>query len=226
MNEAPSGYSSTEQAIRTALAPLGIDALEVEVLNACIYLHGSVGCYDKKRQAAELAAAASGLEVLNELRVAHAGGGDGDALAAVRAALSRAGEDVLADVRVDFSGGCCELHGAVRTQHQRQILADLAWSVDAVTAVNNHLAVHGDDAYDEAISRALTEYVERALALPPGVVQVRYDAGTATITGTVASATYSAALEDLVRWHDGVEDVANELRVAGALDQRRARPRT
>jgi osmotically-inducible protein OsmY len=66
---------------------------------------------------------------------------------------------------------------------------------------------------DAEIERALNDYVCRALRPSSGSVTVAYAAGVARLTGHVASAAQSTAVEDLVRWHDRVERVVNALEV-------------
>ncbi len=64
---------------------------------------------------------------------------------------------------------------------------------------------------DAEVAAALEAFVQRALNLPPGTITVDYNGGAATITGTCLSASRSSAIEDLVRWHDGVDSVINKL---------------
>jgi SAM-dependent methyltransferase len=100
------GESDGERAmaISGALQSLHIDSLRVEVAGASVYIRGIAPCYDKKREAGELAArAAPGACIENELRVGQtASASDADVLrevaAAIRAAAPAAAERIGVEV--------------------------------------------------------------------------------------------------------------------------------
>ena len=66
---------------------------------------------------------------------------------------------------------------------------------------------------DAEVERALNDFVGRALRPSSGSVAVAYTAGTARLSGSVASAVQANAIEDLVRHHDGVERVVSAIAV-------------
>jgi osmotically-inducible protein OsmY len=69
---------------------------------------------------------------------------------------------------------------------------------------------------DGAVSEALSDYVTRAMNVPPGQIVVQYRSGIVSLAGTVTSAAQAEAIEDLLRWHDRVIDVVSHLRVGTA----------
>jgi osmotically-inducible protein OsmY len=84
--------------------------------------------------------------------------------------------------------------------------------------VECHLTITSTDTHDEDVSEALAAYISRAANVPRGAVVVKYRSGIVTLSGAVASATRSQAIEDLVRWHERVIDVINHLRVAAPAE--------
>ena len=64
---------------------------------------------------------------------------------------------------------------------------------------------------DAEVAFALEGFVRRAMNLQDGAITVEYHAGVATLTGSAGSASRARAIEDLVRWHDGVDSVINRL---------------
>lgn len=63
---------------------------------------------------------------------------------------------------------------------------------------------------DDALTAALDRFARRVAGES---VRVRCNAGVASITGHVASATAARALEDLIRWHVGVERIESHLEI-------------
>lgn len=64
---------------------------------------------------------------------------------------------------------------------------------------------------DAALASALTEFLRASGLSDASVLCSR---GVAVITGIAATQTESRAAEDIVRYHEGVRDVVNKLRVA------------
>src|SRR5207245_8080878 len=81
-----------------------------------------------------------------------------------------------------------------------------------VNRVENHVTLDEGSAGDDDIASALNAYVERAMNIPSGSVVVTYGDGVASLTGCVTSVSQGQAIEDLVRWHDRVSSVVNDLR--------------
>ena len=63
---------------------------------------------------------------------------------------------------------------------------------------------------DDALTSALDRFARRVAGES---VRVRCTGGVASITGSVGSATVARALEDLIRWHDGVERIESSLEI-------------
>ena len=225
-------HSNTEldrtlSAVRSALAASHISGLHVELVDDCVALHGDAACYDAKRQAGEAAQlAAPGCCIANEIRVSHAGFIDDATIERdVAQAIARLGGDVLERIRIEVHEGVVHLYGTARDAEERQALSSAAWAATCVTRVENHLMLHDSLLADTEVARALNEYVHRAMNLPRGVIAVDYAAGVASLSGSVASETQGLAIEELVRWHDQVNDVVNRLRIAPAVTVRGARVR-
>jgi osmotically-inducible protein OsmY len=202
-------------AVRQALASLHIAELNVELVGGCLCLRGAVACYDKKRQAGELAErAAPGIPIENELRVEQAPfQGDAAIRRCVTDALAALRPDVLDRIRIEVHSSVVSLFGAARDAHERQALECAAWSACGTARVENHVSLPNHGPTDAEVERALNEYVQRSLRMPPASVVVEYRAGVAQVSGDVASTSKSQAIEDLLRWHDGVSDVVNRLNV-------------
>jgi hypothetical protein len=66
---------------------------------------------------------------------------------------------------------------------------------------------------DDALTAALNRFARRVAGES---VRVRCVGGVAEITGSVASATVARALEDLIRWHDGIERIESQLDIRAA----------
>jgi osmotically-inducible protein OsmY len=215
------GEARVIEAVRDALAPLHIAGLEVELAGGCICLRGAAACYDKKRQAGELAErAARGLAIENDLRVGQASfQGDAALRRCVIEALAGLGPDVVDRVRVEVRGGVVSLFGAVHDGHERQALEGAAWSACGTGRVDNHVSLLRRDLTDAQVEEALNAYVRRSLQPRAAPVVVQYQGGLVQVSGQVASASESQAIEDLLRWHDGVSEVVNRLVVIGVSAQ-------
>ena len=202
-------------ALRRALSGLRIDELHIEVVGGRVYLHGVARCYEAKHRAAERAQhAAPDACIHNEIRVAQHGYVDDATLAsAVRQALAQLGASAPGRVRIEVRDAVVSLFGTARDARERQALLNAASSVPCVTSVESHLILNGGGPADTEVGRALSDYVQRAMNLPPGVVTVTFCSGIATLSGSVPSETQSQAIEELVQWHDHVSDVVNRLRL-------------
>jgi osmotically-inducible protein OsmY len=67
---------------------------------------------------------------------------------------------------------------------------------------------HIGNGYDSDMTDALNAFIRNATTED---VRVDFDAGTASLSGRVSSATARQAVEDLVKAHEGVEFVVNSL---------------
>jgi osmotically-inducible protein OsmY len=210
--------SPAEQAA-AALKPSQISDLHVEVVDGRLILRGLAGCYKTKQQASELAsAAAPGMTVVNELRVAQAPADDSHLGKSVAAAIERAVPGAGERVELNAHGGVIEIHGTARNDDECCRIENAAWHTNGVMGVECHLTITSTDTHDEDVSEALAAYISRAANVPRGAVVVKYRSGIVTLSGAVASATRSQAIEDLVRWHERVIDVINHLRVAAPAE--------
>jgi osmotically-inducible protein OsmY len=209
-------------AIRRALASLCISDLTVQVMDGCVHLHGMTPSYEQKRLAGELATQMAGRPVVNELRIARSGFEDDERiLQDVARELARLPHDIAGRVVSEAIEGVVRLRGIARDEGERQAIIRAALSARSVTRVENHLVLEGEAISDAEIARALSEYVQRAANLPGDAVTVDFSEGVASVSGSVPSWVQRHAIEDLIRWHDGVQDVKNRLHVVPA-DSRRA----
>ena len=217
MNAPPAAMGM--RALRAALADLRIDELRIESVGGVLHLHGVAPSYRAKRQAQERAAALMpGAGVHNHLCVAERAYVDD---AAVERELRRrlAGTGVALPGRVsgEVRGAVVSLYGQVADDAERRRLREAAAAVPCVRGIEDHLMLASLEPADAEVARALSEYVQRSLNLPPGVVNVSWRSGLATLTGSVATETQRQAIEELVLWHDHVTDVANRIRIVPRL---------
>jgi osmotically-inducible protein OsmY len=202
-------------ALRRALSMLRIDELRIEFVSGVLHLHGIAPCYRAKRQAEERAAMLMpGVSVRNHLRVAERAYIDDAAIErdVIRRVAGLAIAD-LAPLDIKVRDSVVSLRGPVVSEQRRRQLLDAVASVACVRNIEDHLMLLGAEPADTDVARALSEYVWRAMNLPPGAVNVSWRAGLATLTGSVRTETQRQAIEDLVLWHEHVTDVANRIRV-------------
>jgi osmotically-inducible protein OsmY len=217
MNIGTKTFAARTHDIAASLRALHIEQVRVEADDQRIYLRGVAPCYEAKQRAGELAErAAPGACIENELRVGGAGfGDDGDMRREVIAALQALSPDIAERVTVKVKGGVVHLLGEALDARQRRAIECASWNAGGVNRVENQLTVRGQQPSDVEVGRALSEYVGRTLNVRAGSVVVEYVAGVACISGHIASASQRQAIEDLIRWHDQVRDVVNNLRTAG-----------
>ncbi len=217
MNASPAAMGM--RALRAALTELRIDELCIESVGGVLHLHGVAPCYRTKRQAEERARALMpGAGVHNHLCVAERAYVDDAAVDRdVRRRLAGMGVAVLGRVSVEVRGAVVSLYGQVADDAERRHLLDAAAAAPGVRGVEDHLILASLEPADTEVARALSEYVRRSMNLPPGVINVSWRAGLATLTGSVATETQRQAIEELVLWHDHVTDVANRIRIVPKL---------
>lgn len=204
-------------ALLRALADLHINDTHVEIVEGCVHLHGVATCYEQKRLAGELAARVTGLPVTNEMRVALSDRAEDEHVMQEAArALARLGSDIAERVRIDVRDGVVSVHGTARHAQERDAIARAVTDVPCVARVENRLVLQTEMAPDAEVAQALNAYIERAMNLPRGSIVVDFEHGLASLSGSVPSVAHRQAIEELVRWHDGVIDVINKLRVAPA----------
>jgi osmotically-inducible protein OsmY len=202
----------TAEAIEAALKGLRIDGLRVDVVGDCVYLHGQARCYETKRAAGDLAGVTShGVRIANEIRVVHADDFDDHRIRnEVEAAIRRVAGGT-ARVMATVHESVVTLTGVARDPHQRHAIEAAVWETRSVARVHSRLDTATEHVADSDVAAALNEYVQRAMNLPPGVVVVDYRNGVASLSGEVDSGNRAEAIEDLVRWHDRVSDIVNNL---------------
>jgi len=202
-----------------ALRPSQISDLHIEVVDGRLILRGIAGCYKAKQQASELATAvASGMTIVNELRVAQSPSDDAQLALAVTASIEEAVPGAAERIEVRARGGVVEIHGTARNDDERCHVESAAWQTSGVMGVECHLSIAETGAHDDELSEALSAYVRRAANVPPGSIRLRYRSGIVTLSGVARTATHAQAIEDLVRWHERVIDVINHLQVAAPAE--------
>jgi len=204
---------TTSNSIRKALQGLHIDDLSVDVMADHVVLRGHAACYETKHAASERAAVVMpGLHVSNEIRVSHDSFGNDEAtVRRVGTAITRLGAGAADRIRVRVSDGCVHLSGTALSTHERQAAEAAARQASGLSRIDNNLGVEAEARTDNEVEQALCGYVARATHLPSDAIRVHYTAGIATLSGTVRSHVQAQAIEDLVRWHDRVLDVVNNL---------------
>ncbi|HYM15117.1 MAG TPA: BON domain-containing protein [Dehalococcoidia bacterium] len=213
MSAGPSGHG-TAASVRRLLARLHITDLHVEVMDECAHLYGVARTYEQKRLAGELTEQATGLPVVNELRIAQCGFDEDERLLQdVARELARLPNGVGERITVDVRDGAICLHGTVRDEIERQAVGRAARSARNAAQVEDCLELESEAVSDAEVARSLSAYVERAARFPGGAVQVGFRGGVASLTGSVATDVQRRAIEDLIRWHHGVRDVENRLSI-------------
>lgn len=207
------------RALRAALGDLRIDELRVESVGGVVHLHGIAPCYRAKRQAEERAGLLMpGSGIHNHLQVAERAYVDDAAVERdVRRRLAGLGFAVPGRVSVEVRGAVVSLYGQVADEEERRALREAVAAAACVRGVEDHLMLASLEPADTEVAQALSEYVRRAMNLPPGVVDVSWRSGLVTLTGSVATETQRQAIEELVQWHDHVTDVVNRIRIVPKL---------
>lgn len=192
----------------------GIQDAHVDEVGAHVYLHGIASCYKTKQEAAKgVAAALPGRVVINELHVVHEPGGDSSVSENVGAAIRDAAPDTVVQVRVFTLSGEVYLRGVVPSADLRRRVEAAAWASTGVMRVHNELTTVDDPVEDHDLEREITMSLVRVINVPAGSVTVTSSGGIVALRGHVASAEQRDIIEELVRWHDAVRDVTNNLRV-------------
>jgi hyperosmotically inducible periplasmic protein len=119
-----------------------------------------------------------------------------------------------------MKGGVVHLRGKVDSAEAKTAAGDVAKGIEGVQSVKNDLQVVAPanrkmvEAKDEDIDKAVEKRLSRDTQLKK--VDVRVDAGVATLTGEVPSIMTSAKASEVARSVAGVKSVKNELTVRQA----------
>jgi len=221
MAASPGGEgASLESAAEAAARTLGIDGLRVFMLGGVAHIEGTAPSFRHKRSAAELIGLLTGAShVVNRLRVApREVRSDRTIAQRLRAAFEEAPEVDAATVQPEVKHGLVELRGIVSSLSALCAAERAAWSVGGVADVVNHLRVADTVASPEDLAHQLEADLCACLSLPVGTVRADIVGGTVHLKGTVPSPYHRLAAEDLVRAHELVQDVVNELAVAGLVE--------
>jgi len=221
MAASPGGEgASLESAAEAAARTLGIDGLRVFMLGGVAHIEGTAPSFRHKRSAAELIGLLTGAShVVNRLRVApREVRSDRTIAQRLRAAFEEAPEVDAATVQPEVKHGLVELRGIVSSLSALCAAERAAWSVGGVADVVNHLRVADTVASPEDLAHQLEADLCACLSLPVGTVRADIVGGTVHLRGTVPSPYHRLAAEDLVRAHELVQDVVNELAVAGLVE--------
>jgi osmotically-inducible protein OsmY len=118
---------------------------------------------------------------------------------------------------VDVVDGVVTLRGKVDSDEAKAAAAELARSVDGVTAVRNELQVVPAaeraevDARDDEILRVLKEKLKQDPGLQDELIEARVDASVVTLLGQVGKRDSGARASELARAVPGVRSVMSEL---------------
>jgi osmotically-inducible protein OsmY len=210
---------ATPAGLRHALKDLDILEPRIELIGDRLYLRGLAPCYRTKQIAGRrMASAAPGVEVMNELRIAHGASSDDDVLRGIEAAIRRAAPGALRRITAKVDAGDAYLNGTARDEQERSSVEAAIWQVPGVMRVHSRVRTAGDRCSDGDVSMALADYVARSLTLPYDGIRVTYRRGVAALYGEVATLQQREAIEDLIRWHEHVRDVLNHITVAPPPD--------
>lgn len=119
-----------------------------------------------------------------------------------------------------MKGGVVHLRGKVDSAEAKSAAAEIAKGIEGAQSVKNDLQVVAPgsrkmvDAKDEDITKAVENRFSRDAQLKK--VDVRIDAGVATLTGEVPSIMVAAKASEVARNTAGVKSVKNELTVRQA----------
>jgi osmotically-inducible protein OsmY len=209
-----------EPAAEAAARALGIETLRVSILGGVPHVEGTVPSFQHKRAAAELIGLLTGAKrVVNRLRVAPREALSDRAIAQrARAAFRAAPEVDAATVRPEVRNGVVELRGTVSSLSALCATERAIWSVGGVAHVVNRLRVADTIASPEDLARQIEGDLCACLSLPVGTVRADMVGGAVYLRGTVPSSYHQLAAEDLVRAHELVQDVVNELAVTGLVE--------
>ncbi|HEY7802442.1 MAG TPA: BON domain-containing protein [Dehalococcoidia bacterium] len=213
----PSIYrrASQPQEVLNALAGLDIDDARVELIGGRLYLRGQAACYKTKQLAGQRAAdAMPGLAVVNELRIAQGVSSDADVTHAVEEAIRRAVPAATGRISAHVDSGDAYIGGIAADEAERSAIEKAAWEAPGVLQVHNQVSVPRLAESDLELAANLTLYIHHSVTLPHGDILVRYNRGVVSLDGEVATAQQREAVEELVRWHECVTDVVNNVRVA------------
>jgi len=212
--------ASLEPAAQAAARALGIDGLRVSILGGVPHIEGTAPSFRHKKSAAELIGLLTGARhVVNRLRIApREAVSDRTIAQRVRAAFEVALEVDAATVRPEVGNGVVELRGMVSSLSALCAAERAVWSVGGVAEVVNRLRVAGTVASPADLARQLEADLCVCLGLPVGAVRADIAGGIVYLKGTVPSPYHRLAAEDLVRAHELVQDVVNELAVTGLVE--------
>ena len=132
------------------------------------------------------------------------------------------------DIETRVNNGQVLLTGAVKNEAQKQLAEQIALSVKGIKAVDNQLTISADaetrDASDgptfaDRIEDAtLAAMLKTRLALNSEVKALKIDVDvenrTATLKGTVSSATEAELAEHIAKNTEGIRDVQNKLEIS------------
>ena len=198
-----------------ALRGTHIADAHVDAVGGRLIIRGLASSYKTKQLAGERAeSAAPGMTIVNELRVAKSPSDDRHLARHVAAAIEHAVPGAGKQIHVRARAGVVEIEGTAHSTDERCLIESAAWQTNGVLQVECRVTVEKAGGPEVDVAAALRAYIERSVNLPAGAVGVRYRAGIATISGSVGSDLQVQAIEDLIRWHEGVVDVVNRLRVA------------
>lgn len=203
--------------IRSDLARLGIEGLEVRVIGGMATLEGTVESLAKKEDAEALARRKPGVgEVFNELEVVRVQD-DAELKRLILDELAKSRNYTIYDeVEVSVAEGVVTLEGRVpQDSAEAGIVKDVS-KIRGVRAIQNQIRVLPHSSKDEKLQEAVAIDVYAALqALDPlaSAVHVVVENGRVTLSGAVDDEKSRSAAEEAARRTEGVRSVENRLRV-------------
>lgn len=193
--------------------------IRVEVRNSTVILTGTVPTLVARRAAYADALAIPGVtSVDNRLVVKHRQGRaatDEQIKSAIESMLLWSPEIDSARIKVSVMAGAVALEGTVDAEWQKAKAEDVASSVTGVVSVNNCLeALPLADSADRGIEDDVVAALSRISGdIRDMAIRVKVEKGVVTIAGTVPTWSMYIAVEDTVRYADGVVHIVNKLNV-------------
>ena len=115
------------------------------------------------------------------------------------------------------------LSGTVETGTQKNTAQQIAWGVQNVQGVINNITVRGSQVGPESADDRLSRRVEFELystrAFSLNTLQIKSDAGTVTLSGSVSSQAEKLLAEKIAQTVEGVRKVVNNLTVMREIEK-------
>lgn len=193
-NEMPElNDDSLAEAIREKLewdSSVSSEKVEVSVRDGNVTLAGEVGSYDQVRRAAMVARSRSGVRsVTNNLTVAAGDMSDEEIRTQIQQAIEDDPTFVETGIKAEVADGKVTLTGQTQSRAVRRQIEDMIGDLAGVRSIDNQIkTAPGVKRSDSEIQEAMEHRFRNDAWLAEGDIRIEVSEGTATLSGTVASA--------------------------------------